>query len=396
MQPTRFSKSRYALLVGLILFAYCLDNPLVKRITGSVSYLNTVQEPLLWLAIGSFVWLFPAVRSVGKLKMRGSLYFWSFCFAFIMIVVQVLAGLIDGLGKSPYDHSLTGMLSNILIVGSVLVGRELARHYLVNSITREESYRVFIGVAVFMTLVSFPIAKFTNFKSYEEIVKFIAQFLIPEFSKNLLASVLVYYGGPVASILFMGTLDAFHWLSPILPDLKWITAALIGILTPIFLLSVVQIVYEDESRIRKRKEKGEENPLNWIITTLLSIGIIWFSVGVFPIYPSVIATGSMIPMIQPGDVILVDKRVDPLQLSKGDVVQFRRDGILISHRIIAVAEKEGIKSYITQGDNNSRPDGQVVKPEDVKGIVVKVVPKVGWPTLLVKSKKDIPLSAVEF
>jgi signal peptidase len=194
----------------------------------------------------------------------------------------------------------------------------------------------------------------------------------------------------------MGTLDAFHWLSPILPDLKWITEALVGILTPVFLLSVTQIVYEDESGIRKRKDKGEDNPLSWIITTLASIGIIWFSVGVFPIYPSVIATGSMIPMIHPGDVILVNKKVDPLQLIKGEVIQFRRDDILISHRIIEVAEREGIKSYRTQGDNNSGPDGQLVKPEDVKGVVVKVVPKIGWPTLLIKSKREIPLNEIEF
>ncbi|MGE4274069.1 MAG: signal peptidase I [Desulfitobacterium sp.] len=396
MQPTRFIKSRYALLVGLILFGYCLDNPIVKKITRSPSFVNTVQEPLLWVGIGALVWFFPAVRAAGKLKTRGSFYFWSFCFAFIMIVVQVLAGLVDGLGKSPYDHSVPGMLSNIQIVGSVLVGRELARHYLVNSITHEESYRVFIGVALLMTLVTFPIAKYTGLKGYEEIVKFLAQFLVPEFTKNLLATVLVFYGGPLASLIFMGTLEAFHWLSPILPDLKWITAALVGILTPVFLLSFAQIVYEDETRKRRRNKEQDENPLSWMVTTLISIGIVWFAVGVFPIYPSVIATGSMIPMIQPGDVILVDKRIDAKQLEKGKTIQFQRDNILISHRIIEVIEKDGVKSYKTQGDNNSGPDKELVKAEDVKGIVIKVAPKIGWLTLLIKSNKDIPLNEIEF
>lgn len=398
MQPTRFSKARYALLVGLILFVYFLDNPTVKKITGSSSYINTFQEPLLWLCLGALVWLFPAVRSVGKLKTQGPIYFWSFCFAFIMIVVQVLAGLIDGLGKSPYEQTLMGMLGNILIVGSVLVGRELARHYLVNSITREESYRIFIGVALLMTVVTFPMAKYTGLKGYEEIVKFLAQFLVPEFSKNLLATVLVFYGGPLASMLFMGTLEAFHWLSPILPDLKWITAALVGILTPVFLLSFAQIVYEDEARMRKRKDKDDENPLSLIITTLVSIVIVWFAVGVFPIYPSVIATGSMSPMIRPGDIILVDKKIDPFQLSKGDVIQFKRDDILISHRILDIVtdEKDSTISYKTKGDNNSGADFELVKPSDVRGEVIKVIPKLGWPTLLIKSNKEIPLDEIEF
>ncbi|MGI1659191.1 MAG: signal peptidase I [Desulfitobacterium sp.] len=396
MQPTRFLKSRYALLVGLILFGYCLDSPIIKRMIGNLFFVNTVQQPLLWLIIGALVWFFPAVRPTGKLKTRGSLYFWSFCFAFIMIVVQVLAGLVDGLGKSPYDHSAFGLISNVLIVGSVLVGRELARHYLVNSITREENYRVFLAVTILMTIISFPITKYSGLISYEEIAKFLAQLLVPEFTKNLLATVLVFYGGPLASIIFIGTLEAFHWLSPILPDLKWITAALVGILTPVFLLSYVQIIYEDETRKRRRDKEQEENPLSWIITTLISIGIVWFSVGVFPIYPSVIATGSMIPMIQPGDVILVDKKIDVMRLATGDVIQFRRDDILISHRIIEVIEKDGIKSYKTQGDNNSGPDRELVKPEDIKGSIIKVVPNVGWPTLLIKSDKDIPMDDIVF
>jgi len=130
-----------------------------------------------------------------------------------------------------------------------------------------------------------------------------------------------------------------------------------------------------------------------MITSIVSIGIIWFSVGVFPIYPSVIATGSMEPMIKPGDVILI-KKTDDVKLN--DVVQFKRDDILIAHRIIDIVEDDKGKSYRTKGDNNSAPDFELVKGEQIKGKVVKVVPKIGWPTLLVKSKKDVPLEKVEF
>lgn len=395
MQPTRFSKARYLLLISLVLFVYLLDNPLLKTLPVN-QYFYSLIRPLLWCGIALLVWFYPTVRPVGKLKVRGSLNFWAFNMAVIMIVVQFLAGLIDGLGKSPYSHSLTGIVNNIFLVSTVLIGRELVRHYLVNSITKVESYKIFILVALFMTIITFPMTKFTDFKSYEEIVKFIAQFLAPEFSKNLLATVLVFYGGAMSSILFMGTLEAFYWFSPILPDLKWITAALVGILTPIFLLSFAEIIYNVEARIRKRKDQKEENPLSWIITTLTSIGIIWFSVGVFPIYPSVIATGSMSPMIKPGDIVLVDKKVDANKLSKGQVIQFKRDNILISHRVIDIVEKDGVKSYKTQGDNNSGADTELVKPQDVKGEIIQVVPKLGWPTLLFRSQKETPPDKVQF
>lgn len=398
MHPTRHSKSRYALVLGFIFFIYLLDNPFLFDTVGIGRSFNSLLKPLLWMGLALMIWRYPAVRPVGKLKTRGSLNFWAFTLAVIIIAIQFLAGLIDGLGKSPYDHSLTGMMSNTLMIGTVLVGRELARSYLVNSLTRVENYKVFIPVTLLMTLMAFPMAKFTSFTSYEEIAKFMAQFLIPEFSKNLLATVLVFYGGAASSIIFMVVIEAFQWFSPILPNLKWITAALVGILTPVFLLTAVEIIYEDEAKIRKRKSKGEENPLSWILTTLVSIGIVWFSVGVFSVYPSVIATGSMIPMIQPGDIILVNKKVDTNHLQTGEVIQFKRDDILISHRILDIVadEKQGTISYKTKGDNNSGADSELVKPTDVKGEVVKVIPKLGWPTLLMKSKKDVPLDKIEF
>jgi signal peptidase I len=128
--------------------------------------------------------------------------------------------------------------------------------------------------------------------------------------------------------------------------------------------------------------------------------IIWFAVGVFPIYPSVIATGSMKPMIKPGDIILVKKIVDMdgiNSLKEGDVIQFQRDSMLISHRIIEVVndEKEGIQ-FITKGDNNSGEDTDFVRPEDIKGTIEQVVPKIGWVTLLIKSDKDVDLDKIEF
>jgi signal peptidase len=156
-------------------------------------------------------------------------------------------------------------------------------------------------------------------------------------------------------------------------------------------------MYGKKSRSVKKYEIEKEGPVGWIITSLLSVAIIWFTVGVFPIYPSVIATGSMEPMIKPGDVILV-KKVDrnDVKVSKNDVIQFDRDGLLISHRIIDIGEGEEGIYYTTKGDNNSTADFRKVKPQEVKGIIVLVVPKIGWPTLILKQDRDSDLKDIEF
>lgn len=394
--PTRFSLYRVSLLAFFVILIFFLENPYTVSFLGSKVF-TYILKPLLWLGVAGVVWSFRSVRPKGKMKLKGFIYLWSFNFTIIFIVIQFLAGLMEGFGKSPVDHSWGGIGINIIYITSLLIGRELVRNYLVNSCRHEESYIIFIFIALLMSITAFPLSKYTGFKDSQEIVKFIAQFLGPEFSKNLLATYLAYLGGPFASIIFMGGLEAFNWFSPILPNLKWITSALVGILVPIFLFMIMQSLFANESKSKGRKAEHEEGPAGWIFTTLLSILIIWFSVGVFPIYPSVIATGSMKPMIHPGDVILVDKSITIGDLNIGDVIQFKRNSILISHRILEIVkDKGGQVSLRTKGDDNSVEDAQLVKPEDVKGKVIKVIPKVGWPTLLLKSNQDALLNEVEF
>ncbi|MFZ5968813.1 MAG: signal peptidase I [Bacillota bacterium] len=377
-----------------MIFLYIFENG------SDLSIMNTrffyyFIKPLLWISTAFIVWTFPNVRAKGRLKHRKILNLWAFNFAVIYIIVSLMVGLIDGLGKSPYSHTPAGILTNIAYVGSMLIGRELIRSYLVNNITKKENYLVFITIAVFMTITSISIKKFWGLKEYSDSLEFIGKYFAPEFCQNLLAVYLVYLGGPLTSIIYLGITQGFHWLSPILPSMKWITQALIGILCPLFFLMAIQNIYLGVSKEVSVRKQDKENPLSWLITSIVSIALVWFSAGVFPLYPSVIVTGSMEPMIKPGDVILV-KKIDGNNVQTGDVIQFRKDSILIAHRVIEVKEVDKGKMYRTQGDNNSGPDVEPVKPEDVKGKVIYVAPKVGWPTLLIKSKQDIDLKEIVF
>lgn len=390
--PTRPSKSISFLLMSTMICLYLLQNSSISSIInrGIFSY---IVMPLLWLTLAFLVWSLPKVHSKGLLRLKSSFKLWSFNFAIVYILISAIAGFIDGFGKSPYSHSFKGVIMNIFLITSVLLGRELIRNYIINSLTDNENYLVFLITALFMTITNISLNSFTTLKGYAKIVEFTARYFAPEFCRNLLANYLVFLGGPASSIIYIGVIEAVHWLSPILPNLKWITQALVGVLCPIFSLMFLQNMYISASKKGRKREGEKENLISWMITSVVSIGIIWFSVGVFPIYPSVIATGSMEPMIKPGDVILI-KKTDNVKLN--DVIQFKRDDILIAHRIIDIVEDDKGKSYRTKGDNNSASDFDLVNGEQIKGKVVKVVPKIGWPTFLIKSKRDVPLEKVEF
>jgi signal peptidase I len=75
---------------------------------------------------------------------------------------------------------------------------------------------------------------------------------------------------------------------------------------------------------------------------------------------------SMLPTIWPGDVLTV-RRLESEELQEGDVAVLRREGRLITHRVI----HKDRESVVVQGDAKVKADDPV-RREDVFGSVVAV------------------------
>lgn len=74
--------------------------------------------------------------------------------------------------------------------------------------------------------------------------------------------------------------------------------------------------------------------------------------------------GSMGPWFVPGDLLIV-QRVEPRSVRRGNVVVFRRNGLLIAHRVISVrgAGPTGEPCWKTKGDSAEQPDPPVFERE---------------------------------
>jgi signal peptidase len=170
-----------------------------------------------------------------------------------------------------------------------------------------------------------------------------------------------------------------------LPNLSWIAQAFIDILLPVFGMMIFHFVYGKESKNQKIHAEEDANPMGWIAVTVISVLIIWFAVGVFPIRPYVILTGSMEPVIKPGDIVLV-QRYDPNEtLQVGDIIQYRSGEIFVFHRLIEIFEEDKVTKYRMKGDNNPTEDPAPVETKDLRGRVIKIIPKIGYPALFLKS-----------
>jgi signal peptidase len=211
---------------------------------------------------------------------------------------------------------------------------------------------------------------------------------VPLLAENLLASYLAMLAGARVSLAYRGLLAAFWWFCPILPNLNWSLKGLIGVAAPILGIIAVSSFYSAQTNRGKSRRKARKAafPTGWIVTALACMVIIWFAVGVFPFQPSVVPSGSMIPVIYPGDVVIVAKT--PAGAVKlGDIIEYRNvtENINIVHRVINVQGESPQRSFITKGDNNNAPDAQPVPEQNVIGKVILQIPKMGWISLFMKS-----------
>lgn len=336
------------------------------------------------LAFG--IWyLLPKARPVVKLRYRRIFNWAALLCALAGTGAFYAAGLLTGFGRSPYDHSIRGIIINIFYLGSMLIGMETARAWLVNYLFRKQPALGVILTALIFTFFAFTPGRLLSFETPLDGAIFAGNIFLPTLSENILASYLAFLGGVAPALIYRGTLLAVQWFAPILPDLSWLVKAVIGTFVPAFCMVLLYQLYQSEVLKIRKKGKNKESLFGWLTVSAISVMIIWFAVGVFSVFPNVIISGSMSPEIEVGDVVLV-RRIGPEEVQLGDIVMFRDEHARISHRVIEIREDErGLPLFITKGDANSHPDRDPVISENVLGRVVNVLPKIGWFTIMLRS-----------
>ncbi|NLW15921.1 MAG: signal peptidase I [Erysipelothrix sp.] len=96
----------------------------------------------------------------------------------------------------------------------------------------------------------------------------------------------------------------------------------------------------------------------------------------------VVISGSMEPIIPVNSVIVV-KSVDKSTLKVGDIITFSYDvdgkngPDMVTHAIAQIEYKEGERVYNTKPEVSNEWDDWLISDSDIRGKVIKIVPKIG-------------------
>lgn len=113
---------------------------------------------------------------------------------------------------------------------------------------------------------------------------------------------------------------------------------------------------------------------------------------VFGYQAMAVRTGSMRPLLAPGDlaVVRVPARTDDLTV--GTIVTYLDSSkVFVTHRIAAVERQNGALSYVTKGDANPVADVSPVVPGSIAGVYVAHVPFLGYVSLFFQSRLGLLL-----
>jgi len=97
----------------------------------------------------------------------------------------------------------------------------------------------------------------------------------------------------------------------------------------------------------------------------------------------VIVSGSMEPIIMVGDVAIIDSSIQPEDISIGQIIAFHadinEDGIdeVVVHYLYSSTEVDGVMIYNTKPEVSDNVDPWDLHAEDILGVHVLTIPKIG-------------------
>jgi signal peptidase len=372
------------LVAGYVMAAYYAVHKIVPRyFHGDMNVY--VAQPLIWggLAVVAY-WLWR--RLPDRPGFSRGLVGLAVVAGVFQLSVLVTAGVLYGFGHSPHVGQALNMAKNGLYIGTMLLGFEMSRAYLVHAWSRVNAIVGFGAVALLFTAVAVPPGRYPFSGGGERAFEVTGGEFLPTASESVLATFLASIGGPVPAFTYRFILASFDWFSPILPNLEWTVTAFVATLAPVLAMLIIRDIYlARQSEGEDEQEEGEGNGVSpvWMLAAMVVVGLIWLNTGLLGVTPAMVSGHSMDPAFETGDIV-VTREVAPESLEVGDIIRFRKGNVAIMHRIVEIGEGADGPVFITMGDGNNALDEPVLA-EQVEGEVVLAIPEVGWPVIFFRN-----------
>ena len=361
------------------------------------SDISNLVKPLAWIFFGIVTYfVLPKQRKKFDFK-KSDVRQFALIGSLIFIILFFSSGIVIGYSNSPFNRTLIGFLRNFWFLGIVVIFQEIVRATFINQASKKDLKFVFIYLTLFFVLVDLNIqVDILRIDNADALLNFIITDFITILITSAFVSYLSFRDGAISALLYRLPITIAFMLSPVFPVNVFIVLFLVEAVVPFFMFFKIEKLYEKNNaflQVERQGLKGVYFILNRIVFFSILVILVGFSIGAFNVSPIVIATNSMYPTIERGDIVIKD-RLDVEDAKIGDVIIYDLNGASIIHRIIQINKTSEGMFFVTKGDNNTSPDALYVQESQIHGKIITTIPKAGYPTLWLRQLLNSPQADV--
>lgn len=365
------------IVVIILIYGILANTNIVFNIYGLFLY---IINPIFWIVLSGVLY-FSIAKIYTNTKLRKKIIQYTTVAVLTYLVIYLLSGLFVTFGNNPYNTTLKGLIINFWILGVPIFAKEYIRYKLINNVYDRDKMNFAIFISIVYVLIDIEYARLIGQNvATLTIIKYCAQVIAPSIAKNISFSYIAIQGDFVPSVLYQLITNLYYWISPILPNSPWAMSSIIDTVIPIILCLYIRYEKVKLTPKKDRRMIIDTNPGSIIPLVISIVLVIWFALGVFPIKPIAIATGSMEKEICVGDVAIIQKcKGDDVNV--GDIIEYQMEGYTVIHRIIEKKQENGEFHFVTKGDNNISPDNEIVRENQLIGKVIFKIKYIGYPAI---------------
>lgn len=298
----------------------------------------------------------------------------------VTFLIMYGLGFFVGFLKNAYSSSLSTLLDNIFAPIVIILLCEGIRYV---GIWANRDRKLFICVFT-VVLAFFEIAinvRGINFGNLASLFQITATIVLPAFIKNCVMSYLCYHSGYRVPIFYRLVMDVYYMVIPIIPNIgEYLTSMILIAIPLVIYIHCFTLVDERVNKV-EHVFKSYQFSIWDIPITFLIIVVAALISGFFPHYMIGIGSSSMQPAVNRGDAVVIRKLTKNMELKENDIIAYKKDKIVVVHRIHEIKSSNGVIVYVTKGDANNGVDTYTVSRKEIKGIIRFKVPYIAYPTV---------------
>lgn len=298
----------------------------------------------------------------------------------IFFLLYYLSGLLIGFYRNSRDITNPTIIKSLILLITYIITKELLRYYLIQKSNTSIILQIICCIMMIILDITISLSSVGEYNAYN-IFEFLSLTLLPSITENILLTYISKYYSYIPNIYYLIIMNLSFYILPIIPNPSEFLYSIIFFLLPVIILIRI-IIFTKKTKTQKLELRVKSSRLITIIPACIIIILeVYLTSGYFKYYSIAIASGSMMPTIRKGDIVIVDQKFKSKNLEEGQIIAVKYRGRIIVHRIEKLTrEKDDIYIY-TKGDNNNTSDNYVVTKDMIIGIANYKIPFIGYPTV---------------